>query len=553
MEKRLAVSALAIAVLVTPGWGCTLLLDLDANECEVPTDCTDRGPEFANTTCSPEGICIPLAATGCTTNKACTDAFDGAPYICKNVGDECTPLLSETCPQIYGDHTDDNAVILGMGYTLTGPEHKYGERAFLALTLAFEEIRKNANGLPPSTPGGARRPIVMVACDDGAALDNADEIQDKSVKHLIDDVGVPAIFGYSYSDITIRLATSFDIPANVMVLCSHCTSPSLVTLPDNGLLWTAEANDADVATPLAALLQYFEPIVREEQGIAEDDPIRVGLVSSDSPAYSPVADVYDATVQFNGMSAVDNGSNYRRADYKNPIDNPEPDYSAVADAMLQHKPHIIQFIGNAEVAAEVMPLIENGLGATDPKPHYIFIPDNYPGVNVIDAINATDMGTGNLYPRIHGVYKPPADLPLYDQFKIRYEAAYPGEKMTIQGNHYDSAYTMAYAIAAAGNVPKLDGPTLAAAMSRLVPEGVPIDVGPAKINDAFSALAAGGNIDLQGIAGSLDWNLQTGIPPGTAGAWCIAPDGAGALDFSTNTGLEYKGSSREFTGEYNCQ
>jgi branched-chain amino acid transport system substrate-binding protein len=116
---------------------------------------------------------------------------------------------------------------------------------------------------------------------------------------------------------------------------------------------------------------------------------------------------------------------------------------------------------------------------------------------------------------------------------------------------YDAFYVLAYAIHSLGDTP-ITGPAISTAItSRLGPIGHPIDVGPADILTAFSTLRSGGNIDLNGAIGSLDFDPATGEAPINYAILCFGADNQGNAT-AVESGLVYDSSTRRLTGSLHC-
>jgi hypothetical protein len=115
---------------------------------------------------------------------------------------------------------------------------------------------------------------------------------------------------------------------------------------------------------------------------------------------------------------------------------------------------------------------------------------------------------------------------------------------------YDGFYLLAYSILALGDEP-ITGPNISSAISRLLPPGREIDVGPADIMAAFSALRLGENIDLRGAIGPLDFDPYSGEAPIDYAVLCIGSDAHGN-PIEVESGLVYNSKSGIFSGALHC-
>jgi eukaryotic-like serine/threonine-protein kinase len=92
----------------------------------------------------------------------------------------------------------DATVWIGAMFPTRGSEGaSYGLPAIDAVDLARRDFDETTGGLPPARPGGPRRPIAVVACDDT-------EEPARVAAYLVDTVGVPAIIGFARSSSASR-------------------------------------------------------------------------------------------------------------------------------------------------------------------------------------------------------------------------------------------------------------------------------------------------------------------------------------------------------------
>jgi branched-chain amino acid transport system substrate-binding protein len=116
---------------------------------------------------------------------------------------------------------------------------------------------------------------------------------------------------------------------------------------------------------------------------------------------------------------------------------------------------------------------------------------------------------------------------------------------------YDAFYVLAYATYALGDEPAT-GPNIARAISRLLPPGKPIEVGPTGIFDAFNTLRAGQNVDLVGATGNLDFDTKTGEAPTDEVILCVGTDDKGNATESIESGLTYDATAKKLVGQMRC-
>jgi hypothetical protein len=116
---------------------------------------------------------------------------------------------------------------------------------------------------------------------------------------------------------------------------------------------------------------------------------------------------------------------------------------------------------------------------------------------------------------------------------------------------YDAFYILAYATYALGDEP-ITGPALSRAIGRLLPPGRELDVGPSHIFEGLQTLRSGGNLDLVGAMGSLDFDPSTGEAPVDYAILCCGVDADGRASGSVESGLIYETRSAKLTGTMRC-
>src|SRR5262249_43690763 len=155
----------------------------------------------------------------CMSNQQCSDENGQLPYICKTKGGDCVPLLSKECAKVVGDSNDDNPLLVG-GLFRPNSMLPYQAAVVLGAELALDEITKNLVGIPIGA-NGTRRPLVMIECDsENDALIPA--------KHLVNDIGVPAIIGPLTDQQVIDVALNVAVPKGTMMLTPSVASPAVV-------------------------------------------------------------------------------------------------------------------------------------------------------------------------------------------------------------------------------------------------------------------------------------------------------------------------------------
>jgi hypothetical protein len=242
------------------------------------------------------------------------------------------PTAASSAPRVALDSIDcivhaqpdeianDATIWIGTLFPLTGPNAAlYGIASSNAAELARRDFAEVAHGLP--SDGGARRPIGIIACDGAADFARA-------LRHLVDDVHVPAILGLRES--------GTEIGASSLFLDQR----------------------ARVRAPLAIVLHdLLEPKLRAPPARLRDgEPMKVATLR---PSTMPALESNDSTTH----DFV----------YADPISAPTPpDYAAFVAEVASFAPDVVVFLGRSAVKAIVEPL-HAAWKAGRPQPYFISV------------------------------------------------------------------------------------------------------------------------------------------------------------------------------------
>ena len=429
-------------------------------------------------------------------------------------------LTSADCRRVVGDARPDDALVLGAIFPLTGASASEGLPLAGAMELAATEFQSNANGLPPRVAGGPARPIVVVECDDGGTVDGAT----RASRHLVGDLGVPAIVGGAFSGIAIKISTGVTIPGGTMLISPSATSVAITDLADQGLVWRTAPSDVLQAAALVGILSQIETDVRAAAGFTGD--LRVAVLYKGDSYGGGLYGAFAKDATFNQKAAVDNGAAFLDFDYGNPDDpaSDAPKYDAVGAKIAALQPHVIAIFGTEEVVTEILPRAELA-AAGGPAPRYL-LADGARLSEIAQKVAADP----TLRARIVGT-SPGTNNANYKAFLDLYRSKISdGTSPGVFGaaGAYDATYLLAYAAIAVGDAP-ITGASLAAAMGSLVPRAgaFPTKVGAAQITKASTALQQGKQLDFDGASGPLDFDLTTGDALSDIQLWCVplGPDG----------------------------
>jgi branched-chain amino acid transport system substrate-binding protein len=452
----------------------------------------------------------------CTANQECLDA-SGTASVCKSGA--CASILSEDCIQVFGDLTNDSAIIFGVLAPLTGDSAAAGLSDVKAVALATMEIEEFGGGLPGGSDG-ARRPLVFVACDE-----NVDVV--RAARHLVDDVGVAAIIGPTINANALDVATQVAIPNGVLLVTPTESAVALDDLPDDGLVWQTTCSAELEARALPLIASELEIKVRTANGLTPSDSIRLALAARDDAWGQSMADAIVPSLILNGKTAVEEVGDGHFLQVTYPA-GPFADVSSVIVSVIDMEPHVLIPLAWEEGVTDIMAGVETVWGATAPRPEYL-LPSTMERFSLLALIGGDDA----FRHRIRGTRcEGPGPGSTFDSFRLRYKAEYGADPGPSGAAFYDSAYVVAFAMVAAGTVPALDGKSIAAGMSKLS-GGISTPVGPSDLQKAIAALASGATIDLEGASGHLDFDPANGSVLDRIEVWCVNANHAFAASGET--------------------
>jgi hypothetical protein len=486
----------------------------------------------------------------CTRNSDCGQDFT----LCR--ARTCLALRSEECLLVRGNWNDPNAFIFGAYATepMAAPETS---QAIYNYELALNEFNA-VGGLPDGN--GNNHPLAAVICNNDpkqAAL--VPDFYGKSLRHLVDDLGVSAIVAdLAPDELKTAFHTTVSESKSVFFLNPGAANNDLLSLMDNGLVWSMLGPPKDLADGYAALVRRIEKYIRSTSD-AGTTPLRVAVVLKDDPNevdHELLTELYDAVepnLFFNAAPAMNQlGGNYREfhinaGDAGATSDAGTPTPSDVADAVNDYAPHIVISMTGTDftsipslsrpegVAHRMLTFVKGGGPDRLPwvqheYPFFIFSPINAAATSDFSALllSSTALDYPVIYQRFLGINVAGADdrdvLGEYQERLRNYQ------KLAADGfeNYYDAIYYLAYAVYRAGVV-SIDGSNISAGMSSLS-SGVPLKVGPMEvtidggvnqlIEQVFHELKASGSVQLIGASGS-QFDVPHGVRIDKAGLYCF--------------------------------
>ena len=482
---------------------------------------------------------VDAPAAQCTTNTQCMKMLGGKAAVCNPKG-KCAALASEDC-DVLADPTalaSDDTVWFGTLLPRQDPDFQV---ELGAIDLARQDFAQMMSGFAYGGAGGVVRPLGLVACDDVADVMRA-------ARHLVDDVGVPAVIGFRSAAEVVDVGSALLLRRGVAAVVPLSTSPLVTSLPDElappRLIWRTTFSSAQSAKVMARfVLDVLEPRVRSAPNGRR---VRIAFVRDKSRGGATWDALMLDKLRFNGKSIAENGDDFARF----VIDTSSPetmaaDAKAAAVAVDAFAPDIILWSVDNIPTANFIDLVERGWTARH-RPFYMSV--GQLSTDTFRWIGAS----AERRRRFFGIVSLPSTL-VNARFVMHYnEAATTRVAPTDAPNSsYDAFYLLAYAAYALGDKP-ITGRGLSRAIERLVPPGKPIDVGPAGIFDAYATLRRGANIDLNGAFGALDFDVATGEQPFHFAVVCVGMNDRGVAQHTVESGLVYAGESDRFEGTMRC-
>lgn len=539
-RRGAALAALSIALLA-----CSAIVYHADSQCSVNTDCA----RFPGTVClqggcvagptPPEGGVLDLDAptfpSACTTNQDCLSEHAGENWICQRRDATCVSLLSSVCPSVVGSYTSDSALLVGAVLPLSGPHASTGRALANAIALAVSDFDRDPyEGLPPLDDGGILRPIAVVFCDENQGASAATD-------YLVDTLAIPIVIGAGDSASTIAIAPG--VVDGGQFLMSPRATANLSAFTGSRRVWRTCPSDAIEADAITALMEAkLEPAL-----LGQQPALTVAVVHATDVESQEIDARISSTLTLNGAPATasSNAEAFLDVPFGDPDDpTTQPDYGAAIAGVTSPPgalPDAIILLGSTQAVANVLGGIETHWpSAATKKPFYV-LSSSMQVQELLDYV-AHDPSVAQ---RILGT-APGSNPATYDNlgaFLINYETMFEdsGTAPAIFGaaQAYDALYAVAYAATVARNT-DLVGLDVTNALRQMLAredgsEGgeapVPVDVGLSGIPGAFSALAAGKKLTLNGASAPLPFDVTTGDLVTSVQVWCVVPAAGSSFAF----------------------
>ena len=349
----------------------------------------------------------------------------------------------------------------------SGPLAEFGPVIQTGVELALKHIN-DAGGV-------LGNPVELVTGDTG--LDPTQGVEE--ARRLVDIEGVDAIVGPLSSTITLAVTASVTADAGVPTISPSATSPALSSADDNGFLFRTTISDAAQGVILAQLAT--------DEGI--DD---VGVLFINDAYGQGLAESFE-----NAFGGTVTSSSYEdgAASYLAELQS-----VAGADTLIA-----IGFPTQAQIY--IREALENDIFS-----QFLFV-DGTKSQDLIDDIGDSLNGSKGTAP---GAAPVPSDA------AVAWNAAYLAEfgelpTLPFVREAYDAVIAIALAAEFAGST---DGDDIRDALSQIgAPGGDRFIPGPDGIAAALAAVAAGNDINYDGVATTVDWDENGDVTTGFVEIW----------------------------------
>ena len=305
--------------------------------------------------------------------------------------------------------------------------------------LARREIAQATRSLTGERASQRVRRIALVGCDDSVDAMRA-------AKHLVDDVGVPAIVGFGSGKEIEEVAGALLINRRVLTMASVTTSPLVTRLPQPAdlprMVWRTTYSIEAAADATAHLLHdALEPLDEARKGAT-----RVTLVRVDNRGGGWFAEALYKQLVFNGKPAVENGASYQEVTFA-PADA-DDDLDRAADRVAKTEPSFVVVLGDQTAIASIVSRVEaRSPGARKP----IYVVANASPLSLASFIGTSRERRKRVF-SIITVSTQTANA----RFVMRFDAVHPGQatRSINPGATYDAFYLLAYGAYAASSPPR---------------------------------------------------------------------------------------------------
>lgn len=435
----------------------------------------------------------------------CTDTSEcGAGRVCSQ-----NFCVAVNCTETYGATDAGDAIVLGAVIPFTTPngtEDQSERTDFQAAVLALDEVNQRGVG---------NRKLALFACDSASDTTKLEAELD----YLIDQKKVAAVLT-SGSSQTLD-AVKKTVPAGVLVMTATSTSPEITATPATAsgpgggsvrMLWRTAPSDSIQGEVIASAVE-----TAGESYAAGGDPYlagvtKVGILYTDDPYGQGLSEV--VATRLNGVKTLDR-EQYPRGG----------DASAAVSALNDFDPDLTIAIGFPDDLVKILNQANTLPNLKASAGHRWFFSDAAKDPALLSGLDDKSQVEGAL-----GSTPAQGAGPAYQSFASRFQTAYGTDPTaySFTGHSYDAMYLLALGAAHAVGPSPYEGPvtgaTIAEGLTHLS-AGATFQLVPSDFTGASAALQAGGDIDVDGASGPLNFDPATGEAPSPIEIWRVSGTG----------------------------
>ena len=325
----------------------------------------------------------------------------------------------------------------------------------------------------------------------------------------------------------IEVANDVTVDAETFVISPTATAKAITDLDDDGLVWRTISSDVYQAPALADMLPLLDPL-----------PERVLLLAKD--------DIYGNTLLEDVQSRLQTslpGANIASLIYEDPADFSSNDellnaYGTTISQGFPHQADTVLILGTSEVRELILFYLQarETMNPQPPLPRFVV---SHGGVPVLEDVveEVAESFRPTLMRFLFGTSPIIQDPANFEAYNIRYKIRFADQDaITASSLGYDATLV---ALLAAAATKGQKGSQIANQIENLQdPAGQQIgfNSGIDFIDEARDVLVDGGSVDLTGVSGGLDFDLQTGEVRTDLIGWALLPrDGSPAQPVLTPT------------------
>ena len=406
---------------------------------------------------------------------------------------------------------------------LNGPNAASGIARRNALSLQVGEFHSASGRGIPAGANGKPRPVAFVVCSEVQPGSSTTDSK-RPGAHLVQALHVPAILGTAGTDSTLDLLTGIAIPSGTVIFAPSVSSASLTTFADKELFWRTAPSGVLQAKALQRQVLELEAKVRSLNPSLSQ--IKVALAFSDEAFGNDLSAEVTKNLTFNGQPEESQPANFLNIKY-NQVGT-DADYTAVATAINAFAPHIVALIGRAE-SPKLLKGLEALAPATGIRPEWLFSASS--NVATLRTEPAVVNNVNNVRSRMRGtIATTPAGATGFDSLYTSANFPAPASIPSFGASGaYDIGYLLSYAaLAASPRGEPLAGADMVRGLKRVLggPESNAVRVGVSDINQAFTLIPSGADVNVKGFSYELNFDLTVGEPPARFNTWCARRNGA---------------------------